>query len=166
MSTGFLTFYLKVLTRKKYSFIIILVTIIIIVFEGRIPVTTLKYSRQRESIKEYLRSTCEHPTADTVYLQVKQEYPNISLGTVYRNLNLLADIGEAVKITTPYGGDRFDGCTHPHYHFCCTNCGRVIDLDLEQLHCVNKEAEKNFDGIIESHSMMFYGTCGECIKKS
>ena len=126
---------------------------------------TLKYSRQRESIKEYLNSTCEHTTADTVYLYVKQEYPNISLGTVYRNLNLLADIGEALKITTPYGGDRFDGHTHPHYHFCCTTCGRVIDLDLEQLQCVNKEAGRNFDGIIESHSMMFYGTCGECVKK-
>ena len=128
--------------------------------------STLKYSRQRESIKEYLSSTREHPTADTVYLHVKQEYPNISLGTVYRNLNLLADIGEAIKITPPYGGDRFDGGTHPHYHFCCTKCGRVIDLDLNQLTYVNKEAEKNFDGVIESHSMMFYGTCGECIKKS
>ena len=77
--------------------------------------STLKYSRQRESIKEYLSSTREHPTADTVYLHVKQEYPNISLGTVYRNLNLLADIGEAIKITPPYGGDRFDGGSKRKY---------------------------------------------------
>ena len=60
---------------------------------------TLKYSRQRESIKNYLASTTEHPTADTVYMHVKEEFPNISLGTVYRNLNLLTDLGEAVKIT-------------------------------------------------------------------
>lgn len=126
----------------------------------------LKYSRQRESIKEYLNSTCEHPTADAVYLHVKQEYPNISLGTVYRNLNLLADLGEAIKITTTYGGDRFDGRTHPHYHFCCTKCGRVIDLDLDELHFVNKEAEKNFDGIIESHTMMFFGSCKDCAKSN
>ena len=126
----------------------------------------LKYSRQRESIKEYLNSTCEHPTADVVYLHVKQEYPNISLGTVYRNLNLLADLGEAIKITTTYGGDRFDGRTHPHYHFCCTKCGRVIDLDLDELHFVNKEAEKNFDGIIESHTMMFFGSCKDCAKSN
>ncbi len=125
---------------------------------------TLKYSRQRESIKEYLNSTLEHPTADTVYLHVKQEYPNISLGTVYRNLNLLADIGEVNKITTPHGGDRFDGHTHPHYHFCCTACGCVIDLDLKELESVNKEVEKNFDGIIEGHTMMFYGTCSDCLK--
>ena len=68
---------------------------------------TLKYSRQRASIKEYLSNTMEHPTADTVYLHVREEFPNISLGTVYRNLNLLADIGEVVKISTPNGGDRF-----------------------------------------------------------
>ena len=95
---------------------------------------TLKYSRQRESIKDYLNSTTEHPTADTVYLNVRKEFPNISLGTVYRNLNLLAEIGDAIKIPTPNGGDRFDG-------------------------------SKNFDGIIENHSMMFYGTCNECVKK-
>ena len=71
--------------------------------------TTLKYSRQRESIKNYLATTKEHPTADTVYLQMKKEFPNISLGTVYRNLNLLTEIGEAIKIPTPNGGDRVDG---------------------------------------------------------
>lgn len=126
---------------------------------------TLKYSRQRESIKEYLSNSCEHPTADMVYLGVKQEFPNISLGTVYRNLNLLADLGEAIKITTPSGGVHFDGRTAPHYHFCCTSCGHVIDLNLEELTFVNEAAGQNFDGIIESHSMMFYGTCKDCIKK-
>ena len=126
---------------------------------------TLKYSRQRESIKNYLKTTSEHPTADTVYLNVKKEYPNISLGTVYRNLNLLADTGEAIKISTPYGGDRFDGRTHAHYHFCCKECGSVIDLELGALDFVNDAAGDCFDGIIESHSMMFYGTCGACVKK-
>ncbi len=128
--------------------------------------SNLKYSRQRESIKDYLNHSHEHPTADDVYMYVKQKYPNISLGTVYRNLNLLVNLGEAIKITTAYGGDRFDGCTKPHYHFCCSSCRRVIDLDLEQLDYVNKEASKNFDGKIESHSMTFYGTCGSCVKKS
>ncbi len=126
---------------------------------------TLKYSRQRESIKDYLSSTYDHPTAETVYLNVKNDYPNISLGTVYRNLNLLAEMGEALKISTPDGGDRFDGHTHPHYHFCCSKCGRVMDLELGDLSYINKEAEKNFDGTIENHSMLFYGTCGECQKK-
>ena len=87
--------------------------------KGGFPLAALKYSRQRESIKHYLMTTKEHPTADTVYMHVKKEFPNISLGTVYRNLNLLTDIGEAIKISTPDGGDRFDGRIEPHNHFLC-----------------------------------------------
>lgn len=128
----------------------------------------LKYSRQRESIKNYLLATKEHPTADMVYLHVRKEFPNISLGTVYRNLNLLTDIGEATKIPTPDGGDRFDGYVEPHNHFFCTCCGRVLDLDLDMdnIEQVNKVAAQNFDGIIESSTTIFCGKCGECIKKS
>lgn len=126
----------------------------------------LKYSRQREAIKDYLSSTYDHPTADTVYMNVKQEFPNISLGTVYRNLNLLADLGEVLKISTAVGGDRFDGHTHPHYHFCCTHCGRVLDMDMEQLHFVNETANEHFQGTIEGHSMMFYGKCPDCVKSA
>ncbi|MDD3362604.1 MAG: transcriptional repressor [Hespellia sp.] len=126
----------------------------------------LKYSRQRESIKTYLSSTVEHPTADTVYLHVKEEFPNISLGTVYRNLNLLSDIGEAVKINTPDGGCRFDGNVMPHNHFFCKKCGSMIDLEMDDIDHVNEIAGKNFDGIIESHSILFYGICGNCITKN
>lgn len=128
---------------------------------------TLKYSRQREAIKEYLTSTTEHPTADTVYLHVKEEFPNISLGTVYRNLNLLADIGEAIKITTPEGGDRFDGNTDPHYHVVCTACGKVDDLhlDQEQIEAVNKLGNSHYSGSIKTHTTLFYGNCSECCSK-
>ena len=126
---------------------------------------TLKYSRQRASIKEYLDHTTEHPTADTVYLHVREEFPRISLGTVYRNLNLLADMGEAIKITTPDGGDRFDGNTHPHYHVVCTCCNRVFDLHIDEAHIntMNKLAEEHFDGTIDSHATLFYGTCQDCL---
>ena len=128
----------------------------------------MKYSRQQESIKHYLMSTREHPTADTVYMHVKKDFPNISLGTVYRNLNLLTDIGEAIKISTPDGGDRFDGRIEPHNHFLCTKCGRLLDLDLD-MHSIeeaNRMAAENFDGIITSSSTLFYGECSDCIKKS
>ena len=128
----------------------------------------LKYSRQRESIKNYLMTTREHPTADEVYMEVKQEFPNISLGTVYRNLNLLTDIGDAVKISTPNGGDRFDGRLEPHNHFLCTKCGRLLDLelDMQSIDEVNRLAAENFDGVITSSSTLFYGECSDCIKKS
>ena len=123
----------------------------------------IKHSKQRDSIKAYLASTTEHPTADTVYLHVREEFPHISLGTVYRNLNLLADIGEAVKITTPDGADRFDGNTHPHYHVLCTKCGSVIDLEMEALTSINEVAENHFPGKIESHTALFFGTCEGCL---
>ena len=115
----------------------------------------IKYSRQREAIKHYLASTKEHPTADTVYLHVKEDFPNISLGTVYRNLNLLTDIG-------------FDGNVIPHNHFLCTSCGRLLDLelDMKSIEEVNRLAGENFDGIITSSSTLFYGECSDCIRKS
>ena len=129
---------------------------------------TLKYSRQRESIKHYLATTNDHPTADTVYLHVKKEFPNISLGTVYRNLKLLTDLGEVVKITAPDGADRFDGCVQPHNHFFCTSCGKILDLklDMEKIKRMNQAAGENFDGIVESSNTIFYGKCGDCIKES
>ena len=79
----------------------------------------LKRSKQRESIKKFLISRYDHPTAETVYMNIKEEFPNISLGTVYRNLSLLADIGEIQKLSTGIGPDRFDGNPKPHYHFIC-----------------------------------------------
>ena len=136
--------------------------------KGGFLLAALKYSRQRESIKNYLMATKEHPTADGVYMNVKQEFPNISLGTVYRNLNLLTDIGEAIKISTPNGGDRFDGKLEPHNHFLCTKCGRLLDLelDMQSIDEVNRLAAENFDGVITSSSTLFYGECSDCIKKS
>ncbi len=126
----------------------------------------LKYSRQRESIKNYLLSTNEHPSADTVYQQMREEFPNISLGTVYRNLKLLTEIGEAVKISSPDGIDRFDGYIRPHNHFFCTCCRRILDLDLDMAEIIrlNQSAAENFDGQIESSNTIFYGKCGDCLK--
>ena len=125
---------------------------------------SLKYSRQRESILQYLSATHSHPTADMVYMHVKEEFPNISLGTVYRNLNLLADIGEIIKIPTPDGGDRFDGRTDSHYHVICRDCGNVFDLELDDSfdQFIDKTAGEKFDGVIESLNILFYGKCAEC----
>ena len=74
----------------------------------------LKHSRQRDSILEFLATRKDHPTADTVYMNVRRSFPNISLGTVYRNLTLLADIGEISRIRLGDGVDHFDYDTSPH----------------------------------------------------
>ena len=127
----------------------------------------MNYSRQRECIKEYLMSTHSHPTADMVYLEVKKSFPNISLGTVYRNLNLLANIGEAIKITTPDGADRFDGNVKPHCHLYCTSCQTLSDLtlDMEEIQHLNQSAQDSFNGVIESSTTLFFGTCESCTTK-
>ena len=128
----------------------------------------MNYSRQRELIHRIVLENPIHPTADEVYALARAQETNISLGTVYRNLNLLTDIGEAIKIPTPDGGDRFDGNVIPHNHFLCTSCGRLLDLelDMKSIEEVNRLAGENFDGIITSSSTLFYGECSDCIRKS
>ncbi len=122
----------------------------------------LKYSKQREAIKNFLVTRYDHPTAETVYLNIRKEFPNISLGTVYRNLNLLAEIGEIQKLSPGIGPDRFDGNPAPHYHFICRHCGCVMDLTVSGLDHINILAGQDFDGEIEGHITYFYGSCPSC----
>lgn len=126
----------------------------------------LKHSRQREMIKEFLMTRKDHPTADVVYMNVRQQNPNISLGTVYRNLTLLSDIGEIQKLRVGDGVDHFDADISPHYHFVCSECGSVIDLDMDSIENINQVAADRFDGQIAGHVTYFYGTCGHCMKKT
>ncbi len=121
-----------------------------------------KYSRQREAIKEFLCNTNEHPTADTVYMNIRETFPNISLGTVYRNLNLLADQGEIARINCQDGCDRYDGNSKLHYHFLCRSCGKVIDIEMESIEHINVIAGVGFAGKVEGHVTFFYGKCQEC----
>ena len=125
----------------------------------------LKYSRQRESIKRFLMTRTDHPTAETVYENLRKEYPKISLGTVYRNLSLLTEIGEIQTISTGVGPDRFDGNVEPHYHFICKRCGKVIDLKMQGIEHINLLAQHEFSGSIEGHTVFFYGRCEECLMR-
>lgn len=124
----------------------------------------LKYSRQREVIKEFLCTRCDHPTADAVYMNVRQQFPNISLGTVYRNLTLLSDIGEIMRLRVGDGMDHYDADTSAHNHFVCRQCGNVLDLDMKNIDHITETAGENFDGQIEGHVTYFYGHCGNCCK--
>lgn len=126
------------------------------------PGTTMKYSRQREAIREFLMNRKDHPTAEVVYRNLRLVYPRISLGTVYRNLSLLVELGEAAKLPGIDGFDHFDGDPTPHYHFICEECHTIIDLRLPQLEYINEEAAKGFDGEISGHSAYFYGKCRNC----
>lgn len=122
----------------------------------------LKYSKQREAIKDFL-SESSHPTADEIYIKVREQFPNVSLGTVYRNLNLLSECGEIRKLTFPEGPDHFDNNTTPHYHFVCRHCGRVFDLSLRGVELELPDKVGLMPGHIEGYSLICYGTCNSCI---
>lgn len=126
---------------------------------------TIKYSRQREAIREYLASTNTHPTADMVYSHIQKIYPNISLGTVYRNLNLLVEQGDAIKLSCGDDMEHYDYDTSDHYHFICKTCGHVFDLEMESINHINTIAASSFKGNIEGSVTYFYGTCPECLKE-
>lgn len=126
----------------------------------------LKYSRQREAVLTYLRSTTSHPTAESVYFNIRKEFPKISLGTVYRNLNLLADNGEILRLRCGDGVEHFDATVEPHNHFICRNCGKVIDLPMKLVENIDHEAGQKFSGEIEGHELYFYGKCDQCLNKN
>lgn len=127
---------------------------------------TLKHSKQREMIKDFLMSRKDHPTADVVYMNVRQQNPNISLGTVYRNLTLLADIGEIQRLRLGDGVDHFDADISKHYHFICNHCGRVIDLEMEDIDSVMDVAGRRFNGQITGHITYFCGLCEDCMEET
>ena len=125
----------------------------------------IRFSRQRESIKENLCCRKDHPTADMVYSDIRTIYPHVSLGTVYRNLAMLVERGEIAKIPTKDGTVRYDFRTDPHDHFICRKCGMVIDLEI------SSDADSDlsfgtfaeaFDGLIEEREVTYYGICGKC----
>lgn len=123
---------------------------------------TLKHSRQRESIKACLAKRTDHPTADMIYTEIRKTFPNISLGTVYRNLNLLSDLGEIQKLACGDGKDHFDWNTSPHYHFICRRCGAVVDLPMTPSESLQHQAEVALGTAVDSHTVYFYGSCAAC----
>ena len=123
----------------------------------------VKYSRQRECILKTLTGRRDHPTADMVYKSVRAEYPNISLGTVYRNLSMLASSGQVLRITTGMGPDRFDGVIEPHVHFVCRTCGNVMDMTHVPIRNKIDLTDAQFDGVIDGYELQVYGKCAECL---
>lgn len=123
-----------------------------------------KHSKKREAILDVLRSTTEHPSADWVYSRLKPLYPDLSLGTVYRNLNLFLETGEIISVGTVAGQERFDANVQPHPHFICTACHRVIDLDLAFSAADHyRDIENSIGGLVKSECVSFTGLCSHCV---
>ena len=125
-----------------------------------------KRSKKRERILELLEQTETHPTADWLYQQLKKEFPSLSMGTVYRNLNILVEQKFIQKL--PFGSthDRYEANKNPHYHLVCETCGCVQDFNIPQYTEINRQAQKMSGFIISTHRISFFGICEECQSKN
>jgi Fe2+ or Zn2+ uptake regulation protein len=124
-----------------------------------------RYSRQRERILEMLRDTDVHPTADWIYDRLKKEFSGLSLGTVYRNLNILHKMGLIDRMDFGSTFDRYDAKIKQHYHFICENCGSVIDLETSIDDKLNDRVEKSSNFKVNYHRIQFFGLCDKCRSK-
>ena len=123
-------------------------------------------TKQREAILRVLMNTKSHPTADLIYDEVKKEIPNISKGTVYRNLKVLQENGQVSELNLNGTISRFEVKQDSHYHFRCEKCGRVGDIDMP----VDRELDRHIEKItglkISYHQLEFRGLCKDCQKRN
>ncbi len=121
-----------------------------------------RHTLQRSLVLEAVKDLHCHATADDIYYLIVTKHPNISRGTVYRNLNLLSDIGEIRKVEIPSGADRFDHECHPHYHARCIECNRVFNVDMEFISDLQKNIKDTQGFEFTGHDLIFKGICLEC----
>ena len=124
-----------------------------------------KQFRKRNAILSYLRSVTNHPSAEMVFTELKQQIPDISMGTVYRNLNWFRQQGQVSVIATVKGVERFDANTEPHVHFICEDCNAVIDLhQLSTPQALCSEAEGSIGCSVSGCQLSFTGKCRDCLE--
>lgn len=125
----------------------------------------MNFSRQREIIYDQVMNYPTHPTVEEVYNALKPDNPNLSLGTVYRNLNQLSEAGMLMKIPIADGSDRFDGRTDCHYHMICEKCGRVFDIELDCLDEIPQTVMRENGHRITRVTLNLKGVCAGCISE-
>lgn len=125
-------------------------------------VEMLKQSKNRNAILSLLQSVKTHPTAEWIYTELKKDNSNISIATVYRNLNQLHEAGQIIKIDVGDGLDHYDAFTSDHCHFICKKCNSVLDIDVPSADSLQIEAEKLNGVLVQKSSLIFYGLCSNC----
>lgn len=125
----------------------------------------MNYSKKRDLVLQTVLQGSGHPTADDIYTRLKADNPDLSLATVYRNLNLLVEIGAISKLSLPGTADRFDFICEKHYHFRCIRCKEIYDIEtgtLDELdHLVSQESGHQ----VQTHELFFEGICRNCATK-
>ena len=128
--------------------------------------TAIRYSKKREAIFQAMKNTTSHPSAEWLYQTLKPEHPDLSLGTVYRNLVFFQQQGMVKSVGVVNGQERFDANVAPHCHFVCTRCSAVIDLhSLELNQNADHLVSQQYGFEVDRHEFTFFGTCKSCIKK-
>lgn len=125
---------------------------------------TTRNTIQRSLVLEAVQSLHEHPTSADVYEAVRTKHPNISRATVYRNLGVLADRGDVLRVEVAGGADRYDFFNEPHYHARCRECGHIFDIDMPYRFNLTDEVADAHGFKIEGHQIMFTGVCPGCQK--
>ncbi len=125
----------------------------------------LRHSHQRDMIYNYMLSTKEHPSAEMIYEDLKKIEPNLSLGTVYRNLKLLEELGMVRKVTNVNNVERYDAMTNDHIHFVCDECGSVVDLPEYDNEEIKAKFSNHIGGKIEWVNIILGGKCKCCCDK-
>ena len=125
-------------------------------------------TRQRQVILDEVTSGC-HLSADEIYEKVRRRLPQISMGTVYRNLDTLVSLGRIVRLQPEHPPMRFDGNTQDHYHVRCVHCGKVEDMKMDPLEEVLQNLEKSLDNLTQhgilGHRLDFMGLCRQCTRE-
>lgn len=122
----------------------------------------LRHSRQRDRIYEYLAASKEHPSAEMVYNDLRPEIPGLSLGTVYRNLKLLEELGKVRRVTSFQGAERYDACCGDHVHFLCGCCGRLQDVELADTETIRSAIQLGDGFQLAKLDLTITGICPNC----
>ncbi|HMK36166.1 MAG TPA: transcriptional repressor [Desulfomonilaceae bacterium] len=126
------------------------------------PKTPRRMTRQRKVILEELKKVTSHPTADQLHQMVRTRIPTVSIATVYRNLEILSEEGQVLKLDVAGTQRRFDGTTANHYHIRCSLCGKVDDVELEPMESIEETVRTSCGYKVITHRIEFTGICPEC----
>lgn len=127
---------------------------------------TIRHSRQREKIYSYLVDATDHPTAEMIHTALKEEIPGLSLGTVYRNLNLLEELGKVRRVTALQGNERYDAICHDHAHFICQSCGSIRDLHGVDATKIQESISLDEGYSLSRLDMIVTGKCAQCAENA
>lgn len=122
----------------------------------------MRNTAQRDTVLKVVEASCDHPSAETVYARCREIMPEISLGTVYRNLKVLVELGKIREVSILNAGDRYDKTVKLHAHFRCTRCGAVSDVPTEGLEELEKSVENATGLQIDGTEVLFVGVCDKC----